>query len=175
MDMITSISLSAPWITYYREVEALFQKDPEVYITFNESTNTIFLYVDNNDKADALAQLLPAIKEFGNITVYTHVVPSNNGPMKTFDTTPSIFEAAFKDNPAFKYVMETPQTFAISLAYIVFAKEVVQFYNDDLGDINGLCSTLYQDIADDVFDKKDGICFCTDTEDLVGKPLGEWP
>ena len=46
--------------------------------------------------------------------------------------------------------------------FVVFVPEVVQFYNDDLGDINGLCSTLYQDLAKDLFGEEAGIYFCTD-------------
>jgi len=46
--------------------------------------------------------------------------------------------------------------------YVVFRNEVVQFFNDEMGDPNGLKSTLYQDIAKDVFADKDGIFFCTE-------------
>ena len=35
-------------------------------------------------------------------------------------------------------------------------------------DINGNCSTLYQEIAKDVFGEDEGICFCTDTEEKAG-------
>ena len=49
------------------------------------------------------------------------------------------------------------------MSFAVFAKEVVQYYNDDLTDINGLKSTLYEDIARDVFDI-DGINYCTSKE-----------
>ena len=42
--------------------------------------------------------------------------------------------------------------FAInSFTYVVFEKEVVQYWNDNLGDINGLRSTLYQDLAKEIF------------------------
>lgn len=55
------------------------------------------------------------------------------------------------------------------LTYVVFEAKVVQFFNDDIGDINGIKSTLYEDIAEEVFEKKEGIYFCTNkdvTEDM---------
>lgn len=39
--------------------------------------------------------------------------------------------------------------------------KVVQYFNDDLGDAHGVCSTLYQEIAKDVFGEHEGIFFCT--------------
>lgn len=54
-------------------------------------------------------------------------------------------------------IMTNPMTF------IVFQNKVVQYWNDDLGDINGNCSTLYQTVAKDVFGDVEGIFFCTDT------------
>ena len=47
------------------------------------------------------------------------------------------------------------------LTYVVLKKEVVQFFNDNLNDIHGLETTLYQTIAKDVFDGT-GVFFCTD-------------
>ena len=51
--------------------------------------------------------------------------------------------------------------------------------NDDLSDAHGICSTLYQDLAKEVFGESEGIFFCTEVspmdEGIVGKPLGEWP
>jgi len=44
-----------------------------------------------------------------------------------------------------------------------------------LNDIYGNTSTLYQDIAAEVFEDQPGIFYCTDIEGKVGKPLGEWP
>ena len=64
------------------------------------------------------------------------------------------------------------------ITYVVFVNEVVQYFNDDLGDVYGQCSTLYQEIAKDVFGETEGVFFCTDVEEPVyalGKPLGEWP
>lgn len=57
--------------------------------------------------------------------------------------------------------------FAInSFTYVVFEKEVVQYWNDNLADYNGLTSTLYQDLAKEIFEDAnlDGVYFCTDED-----------
>ena len=64
---------------------------------------------------------------------------------------------------------------AFQANYVVFENKVVQFFNDDLSDIHGNKSTLYQEIAKDIFGDCDNIYFCTDTKEEIGKPLGEWP
>lgn len=88
----------------------------------------------------------------------------------------SLYKAAFAGNPIVSYI-ETVDGFGNPLNYIVFEKEVVQYFNDNLGDIHGIESTLYQDLAEEVFDEHDSIFFCTDIEDGLsfGTPLGEWP
>lgn len=73
-----------------------------------------------------------------------------------------MYKAAFEGNAAFNYLETVEGVFTNPISYVVFANEVVQFFNDDLNDIHGLKSTLYEDIARDVFEKKDGMCFCTD-------------
>lgn len=46
-------------------------------------------------------------------------------------------------------------------------KEVVQYFNDNIGDINGNCSTLYEIIARDIFPNVNGIYFCTEATTFV--------
>ena len=178
------LHLSAPWVIFYREVEALFSEDHEVRVIYDEMENEIKLYVDNATKANALSVLLPGEKVFGNVTLKISVVPAN----LTGKLNPkiSLFEAAFENNKALSYIhtIDDCGFLTNSITYVVFKNKVVQFFMDDLGDINGNCSTLYQTIAKDIFGEQDGIFFCTDV--LVKKsgfvpignvdePLGEWP
>lgn len=165
------MKLSAPWYFYYRELKVLFGEDPEVKVVLDEGEMEVKLYVSNDRKADALQQLLPAKKDFGNVTLKVTVVPANDG--QTGMT--KLFEDAFLGNPVLSDLvhLDTPMG---SFDYAIFRKEVVQFFNDDLSDINGNCSTLYQDIARDVFDEDTGVFFCTEVTDRnLIKPLGEWP
>ena len=149
--------LSAPWYTYYRELNELFGKDPQIKVVFYEDTNTIKLYVEDEAKAEALTQILPSEKTFGTIKVAIQVIPANFQSV-----SPNLFQTVFNGNPVFSYMVTIEGAFSKPITYVVFKPEVVQFFNDELGDINGNHNTLYQDIAKDVFENTDGIYFCTD-------------
>ena len=115
--------------------------------------------VDNPTKAAALQELLPEAVEFGNVTLYITVVSGN----ATY-TKADLFRIAFTGNPAFSFV-ETidSDTLSFPASYCVFKNEVVQFPADDLSSYYGVKSTLYEDIAEEVFDDMhDGVYFCTD-------------
>ena len=168
----SNFKLSAPWITFYHEIEAMFGEDPEIKIVYDEDNQEVKLYVDNPEKAEALTQILPAERVFGNVVLKITVIPAN----KLKDEELSVFEKALKGNPVLSYVKKIGGTiFVYPASYVVFKNKVVQFFNDELGDVNGYCSTLYQEIANDIFVNRDGVYFCTDIERNLGKPLGEWP
>lgn len=158
--MADKLNLSAPWITYVQEVKALFKKDPEVRVEYDEDETYLKLFVENPHKADALTKILPVEKTFGNVILTIDVIPAN-----VEESLSQTYKAAFEGNRAFNYLETVEGIFTNPISYVVFANEVVQFFNDDLNDIHGLKSTLYEDIARDVFEKKDGMCFCTDLPD----------
>ena len=163
--MEEKIKLVSPWVNFYREIQALFKDDPDVKVVYNEDDNKVNLYVEKTDKADALSQILPTEKEFGNVVLKIEVIPANKIKI---NSTLDLFNIAFKDNPAFSYSQRVDGIFSNSLDYVVFKNKVVQYFNDDLGDINGIKSTLYQDIAKDVFDDTT-IHFCTDIKEPIYK------
>lgn len=115
------------------------------------------MYVDNEAKADAISKLLPVEKAFGNVVLKITIIPANH-PLNKM----RLFQEAFAGNPALSYTETVDGIFSNSINYIVFKNKVVQFFNDDISDINGLCSTLYQDIAKEVFGSEEGFFFCTD-------------
>lgn len=154
-----NLNLSAPWEIFYKKMDAMFGADPEITISINRETNVIILYVDNTDKAEALTQLLPENKEFGNIVVEIRVVPANNKDKSLAD----LYETAFKDNPAFIFASDGDgSSIGEGTTFVVFAKEVVQYFNDSLDDINRIESTLYQEIAKDIFDDDPEVKYCTE-------------
>jgi len=161
---MNTLNLSSPWVNYYRMINALFGNDPEIKIVFTENDNTIRLFVSNAAKADALTQLIPPQKTFGNVTLNVIVIPAN----EVDASFSSLFEIAFKDNPVFAFSKTVQGIMSNPISYVVFKNEVVQYYTDDLGDIYGNRSTLYQDIAKEVFGSQDGVFFCTDVEKKVG-------
>lgn len=154
--------LVAPWVHYYRKIEAMFKDDPEVIVEYDNENVKVKLYVDNLGKADALARILPQKKMFGNVTLTIDIIPTNTvGKSKLID----LFEKAFDGNP----IVEEFQTVSSpglsnDVNFIVFENKVVQYYNDDAGDLHGLRSTLYEDIARELFPDVRGIYFCTQPE-----------
>ena len=156
------IKMVSPWVEYYRKIESLFAQDQNVKVEYDESSNTIKLFVEDQEKADALTQLLPNRKEFGSIVVNIDVIPANKIETPRVD----LFRKAFDGNGALSYIETVSGISSNDFNFVVFQPEIVQYYNDDLSDINGLRSTLYQDIAKEVFGERDGIYFCTDKLDF---------
>lgn len=165
---MATLKLSSPWVIYYKELCALFGKDDYVHIVFDEETNTIKLYVEDEQKAAAIETLLPVEKHFGEVTLYINVLPANykESTANKFVSVPSnatdIFRKAFSSNPALNFVREVRLLYNNPMTYVVFRNEVVQYFNDNLGDIYGQCSTLYENIARDVLETPDGVYYCTD-------------
>lgn len=152
-----AMKMVSPWVEYYRKIETLFQQDDEIRVVYDDEDKSITLYVANDTKADALLQVLPMEKSWGNVTTRITVVPPNG-----FRSAQSgLFETIFKGNAAVSFIKTLNGIYSNPLTYIVFNKEVVQYFNDDLGDYYGQCSTLYQDLAKEIFGKPDGVFFCT--------------
>ena len=148
--------LSAPWATYCRKLEALFREDSEVTVKSGASDHSVTLFVENPLKAEAIRALLPSEVPFGNVTLTIDVVPAE---LKKDPS--SIVRAAFKGNRAVSTVMHVSTPLTGDHDYVMFKPDVVQFFNDDLGDPNGNESTLYQDIARELV-QLNGVNFCTD-------------
>ena len=153
------VNISSPWITYWNKVYALFGQDPDITVMYNEDVNQISFYVQGTDKAEALEKLLPKEKKFGNITVMQRVIPAN----KTWDT-PDLFRKIFEGNPLYAdTIVVKPEGTSNPFGYVCFKKDVIQFWNDNLGDPHGNEFTLAQDIAREVFDSN-GIYFTTESD-----------
>ena len=165
------VKLSAPWDEFYSEVNELFKYDEEVRVVFFEEQKKIILYVDNPAKAEALHKLLPQKKEWGKVVLLIEVIPSNKE--KKTELTRSIWSVAFEGNTAVSFIYTIDGIFSNPLTYVVFVNEVVQYFNDNLGDINGNRSMLYEDIARDVFEHVDTTFFCTDTPEGLENPKFE--
>lgn len=175
---MAKLQLVSPWVNVYHELNALFREDRDVTVIFDEEGTEVKLYVNGTEKAEALEKLLPESKKFGNVTLTITVIPAN--PESSYCQTPyrrqpysvrrlanetqELFLAAFRDNPAFSFT-DKVNLQTNEVIYVVFRNEVVQYYNDDLGDCYGQCSTLYQNIAADVFEPIDNVHYCTDKPD----------
>ena len=173
---MAKLGLTSPWVTFYHEVNAFFEKDSDIRVIYDEEENVISLYVDNEAKAAALTELLPMEKIFGAVTLYIKVIPANrlnvnkiNKLMITGNKDKGdLMATALEGNEHLARVVHITGIFNNPMTYIVFRKEVIQYFNDSLGDINGICSTLMQDIARDIFvENIEGVYFCTDTENPI--------
>lgn len=151
--------LSPPWVTYANELKALFGNDPEIRIEYDNDTLTVNMYIDNQRKADAIGVLIPAVKSFGNVELHINIVPAN-----IRNNYAGVLTAAFAGNPAVRNVSSIGTPFG-DMCYVICKKEVVQFWNDQMDDINGNKSTLYQEIMRDLFGNLSGVCFCTSDKD----------
>lgn len=173
------LKILPPWSTFINEIQALFDGDPQIACNVNYESNSpsIVLATNNPDKAAALLKLLPSEKKFGNITLNIGV-DCQTISNKAFTSPKELFETAFSGNPAFAYVVSADDYWYVSLTYVVFKNCVVQFFNDNLNDPHGVLSTLYQEIASDVFEGSDaclgGVAYCTDVERKLGRPIDEW-
>lgn len=154
--------MSPPWLSFFRKIEVLFKDDPEITLRYiDEDPKTVKLYVNNVEKADALSKILPTEKNISGISVRIMVIPAN---VEARESGAELFKTAFAGNPAFEYVISIGEMYSNPVNYCVFKKEVVQYWNDNLGDPHGIESTLYQDIARDVFDDRYGMIFCTESQ-----------
>lgn len=164
---MANLKLSPPWIIYYKEIQAFFNEDPDVRVVYDADTYDIKLYVEDSDKADALSQILIQEKDFGNIVLNIIVIPANKNSIavpsckNVVASKASLFEEAFYGNNAVDFIETIKGIFANEITYVVFRNAVVQYFTDDLGDYSGVRSTLYQDIASEIFMNTDGIFFCT--------------
>ena len=174
------LKILPPWTIVIRKLEALFDGDPQIAFNtdFSGEHPRVVLACNNGDKVAALQRILPSEVNFGNVKLEVMVdgTPSNIA----FTSKVDLFDAAFKGNPAYAYSMcpyEDGYQWICS-TYVVFKNCVVQFFADNLNDCHGVISTLYQDIAAELFEDADlhSVYYNTDIEvGKLGKPLGEWP
>ena len=174
------LKLAPPWITYINKLQAMFDGDPQIAFNVDWTAPSVTIACNNGEKNAALALLLPGEKTWGNVTLPIVI----DGPManKAFTSPTELFNTVFEKNPAFSMCVAPVEDgyFYIDFCYVIFKNCVVQFFNDNLNDAHGLLSTLYQDIAAEIFEDAtynlSSVHYCTDVEvGKLGKPLGEWP
>lgn len=181
---MAKLKLSPPWIEYYEEVRVMFNMDPDVHVVLDDEEDSkekyIKIYVESSSKAAALQKLLQTEKDFGGVKLLISVIPSNSlieARMNDISDRMSIedmYIAAFNGNPVFSFVRTVEGVFGFTAAYVVFAKIVLQFFDDNLSDIHGMKSMLAENVARDIFNVPNGVFFCTDVRDInTGYPFIE--
>lgn len=160
----STMRLSPPWVTYVNKLKVMFGRDPEIEIQFDDDTPEVKLFVANQRKYEALQHLLPDRMAFGNVNMIITLVPANQQM-----TGEQIICAAFEGNPVFSQVVTVSGVYENPITYAMFEKEAVQYWNDNMGDPHGVTTTLYQDIAESIFKRVDGVMYSTESDAKAGK------
>lgn len=159
------VVLEAPWETWCKELKALFERDDEIavsdiYEPENEMDTDycVAIMVRSHDKFIALDRLMPRMKVFGNVTLGIDIFDEEN----TEVDIANLFKTLFNGNPIIDSIQKRTDQTGTDWNYVLFKPNVIQFFDDDLTDYNGLWSGLAEDIARDVFEENGrGVCFCT--------------
>lgn len=159
--MSEKIKLLSPWELYVRKMKVMFDKDAEIYIEYDEENSILEINVSDLSKALALTFLIPDFVEFGDKKV-TNVIKFDGENLKD---PYYICSLAFNNNDSVSSIIKPHGQFLDGTAFVCFKKEVVQYPNDNMFDANGVCSTLYQNLAKELFPDKVNIFFCTDTKE----------
>ncbi len=151
------VTLSPPWQTQYQKLRHTVGADPLVQVgplvsSSSGATYTTKVKVIGNLKARALATLIRQTVPFGNVTFKVVVVNQNGVTVKPFQgpfsalRVRAILTRALRTNRLFRFAAIR----STSIVYPVFAKRVVQFYNDNLADyylnFNGVAAFVFAEV-----------------------------
>ena len=160
-------ALSPPQYNLQRMLEHSFGASPcvdisEVYMEGDEYV----IYIKGCTKlvANGLFFILPTQYDFGGIKVRIEIQTSNGNPVEKPHPTvdPSIITKiakenlynVLKDNPYFIEIHEpTPHIRFLWPLWVEIQADVIQFWNDDLGDLNGyrhfVAAVVFQELTSD--------------------------
>ena len=146
-----TVGLSAPWYIFAGTLTALFAPDEEITVVTpkdgdKEGVFTITIESSNSSKLAAIKKIVGEGREFGNITVVIEYSDKSADAITAKD-----IEAAFANNEYFVKLVEgeTPYGF---FEFPIVAKEVVQFYTDNLTDGYGNSNITVADALNNVLD-----------------------
>lgn len=158
------LNIEAPWFTYFKEIYNLFEKDPELTVdselTEKDDGNYEFMIASKNgDKLNAIERLLGYGRVFGAIKVFIKYGYEN---VKDEDWA-EVYRKAFEGNPYFQEVAEYQLPMFGTSTYAIFKKDIITFYNDNLGDYHGNDHYIVADLVKDIITDQN-IYICTANE-----------
>ena len=103
-------AIEAPWYTFQKKVQALFEQDPDIEVgdvieQEDDRTDYVFsIEVKNHEKFLALDRVLPKVRTFGNVTLGIMIFDEEN----VGDNVDRIalYETIFTGNPIVKDVKD---------------------------------------------------------------------
>lgn len=148
--------LAPPYVIAYNKLKAFFEGDPAYQISeLSDDSQTCTITTDNRLKYLLLKENL--------ITDYQdakglHVDLKYIGADKMY---PDELAAIVRTNPRFQEFFETSGG-PFPYSSVIFTKDVVQYYNDNLFDPYSHASTLMEQLVPEIFKNK---CFCTTADE----------
>ena len=160
MEITNTITLSAPWDIYRKKLLALFDKDEDIEVKGVTNDYELHIVSSNIRKFNALRNLLPPIKTFGNVTLRIIIDYKEE---QAFNYRQAIKDL-FNDNGRVTQIVDVKDPASISHVFVLFKPEVIQFFSDNMFDYNGLWSGLAQDLCTEIFEGAQTNCvhFSTD-------------
>lgn len=136
--------MNPPWATLWSQINAAFAGDALVSVNPpDDSANPFVIVLTVNDytKAVAIASLLKARHDFGNVSVVVKVCNRQGSQIggvspNSADELSLIVRVAFNGNLLLTDVV-VRDLMGRQRVFPVIAKTVIQFYNDDLSELNG--------------------------------------
>ena len=163
--MDTNVKLEAAWWQIYKELKIFIGDDPEVEISdMDESAEPAYRFTissQNEAKITALSRVLINHYDMGNITLDIDFEHIRNDEDATREITKYDIEAAFQGNPHYVSTQVTTKGMFADLCYVIFAKEIIQFFNDDLSDLYGNENIIVADLARERCNLGQNMYFCT--------------
>lgn len=159
-----NLALSAPWYTFAKTVKYIFEKDPDITVTFSDEVNgtlTITVETSSPKKLISIKKIVGSKRNFGNINVVIKYALTTNA------ITTEDYQLAFADTGLVDQIITGgDEPFATN--YVVVNREFVQFYNDNIFDYRGnITMTLEEAILSIINpdEQPSNIGICTKSDD----------
>lgn len=168
-DIHEPLRISAPWQEYRNKLAALLNPDPDIAVGDVKSSTIpgydyfLTIYVSDHKKYLALSKLLDQEVCFGQVKMQIEIYDYGYIFVEQASRIGK-YNILFKGNPLFAGIWCVADQYGNEHGYVQFKPEVVQYFNDDIGDANGQWSGLAQDIAKKIFHRESwatGVSFCT--------------
>lgn len=157
-----NLNLPDPVWMYFNKLSVMFGKDPDIELELervDDITSKVIIYVNDSNrpgKSDAFSKMLPSRVDFGIQRLYIDIIPTNDSRADH-----KVLIDMFYGNP----IVDSFVTDHFDRHYIVFKKDILQYYAYDRSDINGWQSVLAEDLARELItDDITNVYFCTASE-----------
>ena len=157
------LGLQSPWIILHKGLYNLFAQDPDITVAPNmiQCEGGVYethISSSNYEKLSALKKIIRNETKMGNITA--RVVFDYDAP--TDDIGVEDWKAAFAGNPLFKDIIAVPTPTGGEIDYVLFARDILTYYIDDITDLYGNKHIIVADLVKQVANETSNINICTE-------------